>query len=131
MTKTTTHYATCEITADGRAYKHGDVLAVSDGTLQSMLRMGQASATPPIEAETPAAAGGTPLAVLQLPPHIVELLSKADLATVEQLAAAGPKQVSKIPGLGKSSLKTIEDALAAYAAAGTDDDGSGNDAPTN
>lgn len=124
MSEPTTHYATCVITADGRQFVSGDVLdGVHPSTLESMLRMGQASATNPAnELAQQDPLNGTPIATLQLPDHIVELLSKASITTVEQLDAAGPKQVAKIPGLGKSAQKTIGEAMTAFQAAAEDED---------
>lgn len=141
MSEQTTHYATCEITADGCKYVPGDALEVSDGTLESMLRMGQASTVNPTGQPDPLdPKTGTPLAALNLPTHIVELLTKAGISTVEQLDATGPMKVAKIPGLGRAAQKTIAQAMTAFAAAGNDaanegdeadtaDDDAGNDAP--
>lgn len=141
MSETTAHYATCEITADGRAYKPGDVLEVHPGTLESMLHMGQASTVNPTGQPDPLdPKTGTPLAALNLPTHIVELLAKASISTVEQLDATGPMQVAKIPGLGRAAQKAISQAMTAFAAAGKDassedggddepDDDAGNEAP--
>jgi DNA-directed RNA polymerase alpha subunit len=50
---------------------------------------------------------------LELPPRVLVILDNAGIRTVEQLKAAGPVGLLKLPGLGKLAFKQIIDLLKA------------------
>jgi len=50
---------------------------------------------------------------LVLPTRVLVILSNADITTVEQLKAAGPKKLRELPHLGKLGFQQIIDCLRA------------------
>ena len=83
-----TIYALATINVHGTFYKAGQEIECGEGSRKSLLRLGQASETPPSEAsETDDELDGTSLEVLGLSKTAQANLRKHDLSTVEQLEA--------------------------------------------